>query len=785
MLVAGACALLLTDFNRVPEPGWRVGEVATRDIRAPFQFRYIDQDTTDQQREDAARAVPEIYQHDDLAAGEIQARVASAFELGRARFAVDLAALGPDAEAGADEAVLDALAETFVKHLGLAVRAEDARVIADAGFSPRTEAMINELIGYAGRRYIVANRSVLPATVQPIAIHTKDGRSEAVLSSYDEVLTADQAREGVLIYALQHFEADDARQVRAASAVARAGVHGNVDRDQLATLDRRGQATAAISDVVVTVDRGTTIVRQGDIVTGPQLNQLLALRDARADKNIVVVIGSIFAFCVLLLGSVNWFSKAYIKRFVRGHRDLEAVGLLVVVMLLLARLVVGASTPLASASVEGIPPSALWYAVPVAGGALLVRILINAETSLVFAVIVSTLCGLMMEQSALFTVFFVVSSITAAGAIGRKRERKAILLAGVITGVMNAAFVLVLALLEQNLGESVGQSGPAGPLVGAAAGFIGGVLASFLVLGLVPLFELLGFDTDLKLLELANLDHPLLRNLMLRAPGSYHHSVMVGTLAEAAAEAIGANALQARVASYFHDIGKAVRPHYFIENQRDGVNRHERLTPHQSARVIIDHVREGGAIARKHKLPRIIVDNIYMHHGTGRVNYFFLTARERDPNVDPADFSYPGPKPNTREAGLIMLADKIEAACRSIREPSPENVTAMIQRIINSVMAEGQFDECPLTVKEVTVAADVFKKTILAIHHHRIEYPEARTADAASDAPAAAEPVITLEIPAGDLPTRPLPEVSGDLPSVEAVDYESPEYLPQHGNDGR
>jgi hypothetical protein len=153
--------------------------------------------------------------------------------------------------------------------------------------------------------------------------------------------------------------------------------------------------------------------------------------------------------------------------------------------------------------------------------------------------------------------------------------------------------------------------------------------------------------------------------------------------------------------------------------------------------------------------------------------------------VDPADFSYPGPKPNTREAGLIMLADKIEAACRSIREPSPENVTAMIQRIINSVMAEGQFDECPLTVKEVTVAADVFKKTILAIHHHRIEYPEARTADAASDAPAAAEPVITLEIPAGDLPTRPLPEVSGDLPSVEAVDYESPEYLPQHGNDGR
>jgi hypothetical protein len=304
---------------------------------------------------------------------------------------------------------------------------------------------------------------------------------------------------------------------------------------------------------------------------------------------------------------------------------------------------------------------------------------------------------------------------------------------------------------------------------------MGGVVSAFLVLGLVPLFELTGFDTDLKLLELGNLDHPLLRNLMLRAPGSYHHSVMVGTLAEAAAEAIGANALQARVCAYFHDIGKAVRPQYFVENQRDGINRHSRLTPHQSARVIIDHVRDGRAIALKHQLPKPIVDQIVMHHGTGLVHYFYAEAKAADPATDPNDFRYPGPKPNTREAGIIMVADKVEAACRSIREPTPENVSAMIQKIINSVMAEGQFDEVPLTVKELVVIAQTLKETVLAIHHHRIEYPEppgvGRKLETTLDEPTS-EPVITLELNAPELT-----ETSLDEPP-EAVDYESTDYLP-------
>jgi putative nucleotidyltransferase with HDIG domain len=280
----------------------------------------------------------------------------------------------------------------------------------------------------------------------------------------------------------------------------------------------------------------------------------------------------------------------------------------------------------------------------------------------------------------------------------------------------------------------------------------------------MPLFEAAGFVTDYRLMELANLNHPLLRQLMLRAPGSYHHSVLVGTLAEAACEEVGANALQARVAAYFHDVGKALKPQYFIENQRGEVNRHTTLDPHTSARVIINHVLDGGRLALEYKLPQPIIDNIYMHHGTGLLQYFFAQARLQadDPSsVDEATFRYPGPKPSTREAGIIMLADKVEAATRTIREPNEENIRAMINQIINSVMADGQFERCPLTFQEIYTIADSFVQVLLGIYHQRIEYPATRAISRGStppdDASADAEPeavgtartgtIITLEIP--------------------------------------
>ena len=775
-------ALLLTDFRRVQDPGLELGQVARTDIRAPVKFVFVDEAATQARIESAVDGVAPVYDHDVLLVGRQQARVSEAFQVARRKHAEFLTASGDAAELTPEQGA--EVGAVFLDVLSLTLKPDDVAALVASGFDEDSEASANELLGVAMKGFVVADRAVLPVETVPITVLrlVGDDSEQESLRSYDGVATLESARQRISLALLDRKESGpELDRLRAASAISRAAVRSNFSYNARLTEQSRLEAGQTVVPVVLSIDRGTTLVRAGDVVTAHQLATLHQMQQTTTGRSPWAVAGSLFAFVLLLLTSVYWFSRATIRKFSGRGRDVEALGLLLVLTLLLARLVMYVSEPLsASGELEG---HSLFYMVPVAGVVLLVRILINSETALVFAIVSAVLCGLLMEQSATLIVFFIVSSVVAAGSIGKKRERSAILRAGVFTGVMNAAFVLLINLVQANLAESAGGAAHLNPGWEAVLAFAGGVVSAFLVLGMVPLFELVGYDTDLKLLELGNLDHPLLRNLMLRAPGSYHHSVMVGTLAEAAAEAIGANALLCRVCSYFHDIGKAVRPAYFVENQRDGVNRHERLGPHQSARVIIDHVRDGGNIAKKHKLPRPVIDNIYMHHGTGLVHYFYARAKAKDPMVDASDFRYPGPKPNTREAGVIMLADKIEAACRSIREPNPENVAAMIQKIINSVMAEGQFSDCPLTVREITVIAEVFKKTVLAIHHHRIEYPEPRATvlDEGEETEAVDEPVITLEIPASEL----VPETSQDRPPRDdeegVVDYEAPEYLPDWG----
>jgi putative nucleotidyltransferase with HDIG domain len=359
-----------------------------------------------------------------------------------------------------------------------------------------------------------------------------------------------------------------------------------------------------------------------------------------------------------------------------------------------------------------------------------------------------------------------------------------VLRAGVAVGVVGAVAALVMHFVQLfALDGELSLASTIRPVWSTLFAFAGGVSSSFLVLGLIPLFEAAGFVTDYRMMELANLNHPLLRQLMLRAPGSYHHSVLVGTLAEAGCEAIGANALEAKVSAYFHDIGKSLKPAYFIENQRNNVNRHANLDPWRSAQVIISHVVDGGRMAREHKLPKPIVDNIYMHHGTGLLQYFYEEARRiaaPGEGVDIAAFRYPGPKPNTLESGVIMLADKVEAATRTIQHPTEDNIRAMIRRIFDSVLADGQFDQCPLTVQHIATVSEVFVAVLLGIHHQRIEY--AATADL-SRAPNT-DATITLDGPELAASARVPPEGAwAELPAkddtTELVDYESVEHLPR------
>jgi len=257
-------------------------------------------------------------------------------------------------------------------------------------------------------------------------------------------------------------------------------------------------------------------------------------------------------------------------------------------------------------------------------------------------------------------------------------------------------------------------------------GLFGGLLAAVLVSGIIPLIEsAFRYTTNLKLVELANMNNPLLRELMFQAPGTYHHSIIVGNLAEAAAETIGANPLLARVAAYYHDIGKARKPLYFIENVSGTENKHDKLAPSMSALILVAHLKDGVEMAKEHHLGRSLVDIIRQHHGTSLMKFFYDRAKQREEReVDEYDYRYPGPKPQTREAALIMLADAVEAASRTLTDPTPARIQGMVQKIVNNIFIDGQLDECELTLKDLHNIAKSFNRVLGGIFHHRIDYPE-------------------------------------------------------------
>ncbi len=260
------------------------------------------------------------------------------------------------------------------------------------------------------------------------------------------------------------------------------------------------------------------------------------------------------------------------------------------------------------------------------------------------------------------------------------------------------------------------------------------VVAGFLMTGLLPFIEsLFGVQTELSLLELGDVAHPLLQELVRRAPGTYNHSINVASIAEAAAESIGARGLLVRVGAYFHDIGKMLKPGYFVENQGQDANRHESLVPAMSTLIIIAHIKDGADLARQHHLPQSMIDFIQQHHGTTLVEYFYRRANERseandEGEVEESAFRYPGPKPQTKEAAVLMLADAVESASRALVEPTPARIESLVHEIAMKRLLDGQFDCCGLTLQELATIEDSLVKSLTAVYHGRVKYPSQRTA---------------------------------------------------------
>jgi putative nucleotidyltransferase with HDIG domain len=358
------------------------------------------------------------------------------------------------------------------------------------------------------------------------------------------------------------------------------------------------------------------------------------------------------------------------------------------------------------------------YGVPIATGAMFVTLLFDFHTAITFSFIISLLTGFWL-QDPLYPIYTFAGSLTAAFSVIRCKKRSSLLRGGLYIIIANITLVMILLLAQGELFTA---------LAGNAVIFaiFSGMTVSAIVSLLLPLLEyVFKITTDISLLELLDLNQPLMKTLMITAPGTYHHSVIVGNLVEAAAEGVGVNPLLARVSSYYHDIGKIKMPEYFVENQSMAPSKHDKLTPHMSSMIITNHVKEGVELAKQAKLPQSIIDIIRQHHGNAVITYFFQKAKELDQDKSPAidEYKYPGPKPQTRVAALVMMADAVEASSRVLNDPTPARITALVDKIINHIFLDGQLDECELTLKDISEIKKRFIYILTGIFHKRIDYP--------------------------------------------------------------
>lgn len=359
------------------------------------------------------------------------------------------------------------------------------------------------------------------------------------------------------------------------------------------------------------------------------------------------------------------------------------------------------------------------FALPVAAGAMLVSLLLDFHLALGFSFMVSILLGIAFQGDPFISVFVFLGSIIGALKVIRCRKRSAVLKAGAFTALVNVLAIVCIDLYRGGLLTR----GPAD----VVAGLLGAVLATMIVSVTLPFFESL-FDiaTDIKLLELMDPNQPLLKELVFKSPGTYHHSILIGNLAEAAAEAIGENPILARVGAYYHDIGKIHKPEYFIENQRPTENKHDKLAPSMSGLIISAHVKDGVELARQHRLPSSIIEIIQQHHGTSVISYFYQKAKDLKPitAIAEEDYRYPGPRPRTKVAAIVMLSDAVEAASRTLDDPTPQRLQALTSSIITRIFLDDQLVMCDLTLKDLREISKSFNFVLTGIYHHRIDYPD-------------------------------------------------------------
>jgi putative nucleotidyltransferase with HDIG domain len=495
--------------------------------------------------------------------------------------------------------------------------------------------------------------------------------------------------------------------------------------DGPATENARNVAAESVPPVTVSLKRTQKIADQGDIITPAMMSQIAAIQSYSSSTRQL----NRFLGLLVMISALFWGAWKFIEH--RGlaprlslseHKTFALFGFIVLAQTLVVSIGFRLAEFTASQNVRApLSDPSLWaFAVPFAFGSLLMTLLADRRTALFTGIFNAIIAGLLAPRGLEFAIFAAIASSVAVYGIGRYRSRQTVTTAGALVGASSAFLSLaVIAYTQQPFILNT-------ILLAMACGLASGIVTAGVTAVFLPLCEsLFGILTDVKLLELSNADLPALGQLALRAPGTNQHSHAVGQLAEEACRIVGGNALLARIGALYHDIGKTAAPEHYVENQ-SGKNPHDKLKPTQSAKIIISHVTYGTKLAREMGLPQRIIDFIPQHHGTRTLHFFLKKAQEQarpDEVISENDFRYPGPKPQFREAAIMMIADSCEAAARSLSEPTPENIRFIVTRIVDAIVADDQLDECDLTLRELTQIREAMIRSLVAIYHSRVDYP--------------------------------------------------------------
>ena len=719
----------------ITEHSYEEGDVAERDIKAPIDFFVEDIDATEAKRRLLVEKILTVYDHDAALAEKLSHNVEEAFANLRGALEFErenqskITTKNPQSSS-ADISMNNAsthkqilqMKESFEDKIGISVSKGAYSILEKEKFSVEISNLITGILISILEEGVVTNKEILlRESDKGILLRDVETKTNKVVDNLKQFYGLDQAATMVRIIGQPLLKGLNYSLINLIVDFIQRLIQPNITLNRSETEELKKKAAAEVKPVLHKIMAGEMLLREGERVTKIQCLKLNTLHVQIKKKQIFASsIGAAMLIMSLLVITYILYIDKHSHVMRDQNKNLLFMASMLITFFILARISVSISETLTLNTPFSLPASSVLFGVPLAACAMTICLFMGFEVAVFFAIVIAVSTAVIFQNRFEMFVYFLLNSMMAAYWIQNCRERKVFIKAGVKLGLLN---VLLATAINIYMADFSGLT----LLYSWGFAFMGGIGVGVVTAGIVPLVEIaFDYTTDIKLLELANLDRPILSRLMIEAPGTYHHSVIVGSMVEAAAFEIGANPLLAKVCGYYHDIGKIKKPMYFIENQTKGKNRHDKLAPSMSSLILIAHIKNGVEIALENKLGQNIIDSIRQHHGTSFIGFFYEKAKkqkgEKAVNID--DFRYPGPKPRTKEVALVMLADVVEAASRTLDNPTKSRIQGLVQNLINKIFSEGQLEDCELTLKDLHNIAKSFNNILSGMYHHRIEYPE-------------------------------------------------------------